>query len=153
MITMDEVCGYVRNYFLKEYRNPQKYIHNGTFVISGGRIQDLPFLVSGQWFRITGSALNNGVYQYPDAELTDETFEGAVWEMYVPADFVSLVTEIDGWVNDNFAALNGPYQSESFGGYSYTKGYSTRANGTSVVGGWQTQFGARLSRFRRVSVL
>jgi len=155
MVSMDEICGYVRNYFLKDYKNPGKYIHDGTYTIANGSIQDLPFLIPGQFFRITGSALNNGVYKYQDSELelNDETFTGAIWEMYVPPDFVNLATEISEWTDANAEVLNGPYQSESFAGYSYTKGYASRSNGTVVANGWQSQFGTRLSRYRRLNVI
>lgn len=153
MVSMDEICGYVRNYFLRDYINPGNYIHSGTYTIADGSIQDLPFLIPGQWFRITGSALNNGVYKYPATDLSDETFTGTIWEMYVPPDFVSLATEISEWTDSNEEALNGPYQSESFAGYSYSKSYVSRSNGAVTVAGWQSQFGARLSRYRRLSVI
>lgn len=152
-VSMDELCGFVRNYFLKDYRNPEKYIHTGSFSIADGRIQSLPFLVSGQYYRIKGSRLNDGVYQYPDDTLKDEEFEGQIWEMYVPADFESLRTEINDWLTNNADALNGPFQSESFGGYSYNRGYVSKGGGSVVAPGWQTQFSTRLSRFRRLSVL
>lgn len=154
MVSMDEICGYVRNYFLRDYKDPAKYIHRGTFTIANGSIQDLPFLISGQYFRIKGSALNDGVYQYgTENSLKDETFDGEIWAMYVPADFVVLVGEINDWVTANADALNGPYQSESFGGYSYSKGYAATGNGKVIASGWQGQFAIRLSRFRRLSVL
>ena len=154
MVSMDELCGYVRNYFLRDYKNPEQYIHNGTYTIASGRIQDLPFLVAGQYFRIKGSALNDGVYRYSAGaqELVDEVFEGQIWEMFVPTDFVSLATEINTWLTANASVLSGPYQSESFGGYSYSKGSHIRADGTEVTP-WQAQFASRLSRFRRLSVL
>ena len=154
MVSMDELCGYVRNYFLRDYKNPEQYIHNGTFTIANGSIQELPFLIPGQYFRITGSALNNGVYKYGDAHISlrDEVFEGAIWAMYVPVDFVDLAREINNWLEANATALNGPYQSESFGGYSYSKGSSTRADGTAYAP-WQAQFASRLGRYRRLSVL
>ena len=154
MISMDELCGYVRNYFLRDYKNPEQYIHKGTFTIADGSIQDLPFLIPGQYFRITGSALNDGVYKYQEAGtvLKDEVFNGAVWEMYVPTDFSALADEINTWISTNATALDGPYQSESFGGYSYSKGSSVRADGTAYAP-WQAQFASRLSRYRRLSVL
>ena len=152
-VSMDELCGFVRNYFLKDYRIPEAYIHKGSFRIANGRIQSLPFLVSGQWFRIKGSRLNDGVYQYPNATLQNEEFEGQIWEMYVPTDFESLRTEINDWLTNNADALNGPFQSESFGGYSYNRGYVSKGSGSVVAPGWQTQFSTRLSRFRRLSVL
>ncbi len=155
MVSMDELCGYVRNYFLRDYVDPAKYIHKGTWTIANGSIQDLPFLIPGQYYRITGSALNNGVYKYREGgapSMPSEVFEGEIWAMYVPVDFVALVNEINTWLESNTTALNGPYQSESFGGYSYSKGSHIRADGTEFAP-WQAKFASRLSRYRRLSVL
>ena len=143
---LEELCAEVKNYFLDNREND---IHDGEYTISNGSI-DLPFLKNGQYFRIVGSVLNNGVYQYPVSELTDETFVGAVWAMNVPPAFVALSAEIDAWNEKNAEAISSPYTSESFGGYSYSK-----ASGISGGGGysWQDQFESRLKRWRRLSVL
>ena len=63
--------------------------YSGTFTIKDGSIA-LPFLAVGQYFRIIGSVFNDGVYQYGADSLTDETFNGVVWALSVPAAFVSL---------------------------------------------------------------
>lgn len=149
-----ELCAYVRNYFLRDYKDPAKYIHVGHYKIEDGRIQDLPFLIEGQYYRIKGSALNDGVYVYGESGLRDEEFDGQIWAMYVPPDFVSLANEIEAWVEANASTLNSPYQSESFGGYSYS--LKSGASGTYANGGtygWQTQFAKRLSPYRRLNVL
>lgn len=143
---LTELCAELKNYFLRD-RNAD--IHYGEYTISGGSI-DLPFLLNGQYFRIVGSALNDGVYQYPADGLADEVFTGAVWAMAVPPSVVALSADIDEWNEKNAEALASPYTSESFGGYSYTK-----ASGNSAGGGysWQDQFAGRLSKWRRLSVL
>ena len=142
---LTELCGEIRNYFLRG----QNDVHGGDFTITGGTIS-LPFLKAGQYFRIVGSVFNDGVHQYPAQDLHDEEFYGAVWAMYVPKDVVELSTEIDEWCEKNANALNSPYQSESFGGYSYT--LKSGADGASGSGGitWQQQFAAKLSRYRRL---
>lgn len=141
-----EICSYLKNFFIRSHGD----IHTGKFHIANGSIEPLDFLVNGQYFRIVGSALNDGVYQYGEETLVDEEFDGAVWAMYVPADFVILASEISSWTVNNADTLNSPYQSESFGGYSYSKGNS--ASGTGAYG-WQDQFAARLNPYRRLSVL
>lgn len=141
---LNEICGEVRNYFLKSDRD----IHSGTFTIENGTIS-LPFLKEGQYFRIVGSALNDGVWKYPTSGLKDETFDGAVWAMYVPVAFSNLAREIKEWVENNATALNSPYQSESFGGYSYSKSVGTNGGGY----GWKEQFSSRLNQWRRLTVL
>lgn len=141
-----ELCAELKNYFL---RNQSEDIHNGLFTISDGSI-DLPFLLDGQYFRIVGSVMNDGVYQYPVSELADETFSGSIWAMAVPPAVIALAAEIDGWNKANAEALASPYQSESFGGYTYSKG-----NSSSGTGGydWRDQFSNRLNKYRRLSVL
>ena len=142
---LTELCAELKNYFL---RNQSEDIHNGQYTISGGSI-DLPFLLDGQYFRIVGSVLNDGVYQYPVSELADETFYGAIWAMAVPPAVIALAAEIDGWNKANADALASPYQSESFGGYTYSKGNSSGTGGYD----WKDQFSNRLNKYRRLSVL
>lgn len=150
---LTELCAEIRNYFLRDYR---KDIHVGTFTISNGSIEPLSFLQDGQYFRIVGSVLNDGVYKYGESNssLKDEVFSGAVWAMAVPPAVIALSQEIDDWVTANSAVLSSPYQSESFGGYSYSKASGgTKADGSGVAYGWQSQFANKLSPYRRISVL
>jgi hypothetical protein len=144
---LTELCAELKNYFL---RDREADIHYGEYTISGGSI-DLPFLIAGQYFRIVGSVLNDGVYQYPADGLADEVFTGAVWAMAVPPAVVALAADIEAWNEKNAETLASPYTSESFGGYSYTK-----ASGNSASGGaysWKDQFASRLAKYRRLSVL
>lgn len=150
---LTELCAEIRNYFLRDYR---KDIHAGTFTISNGSIEPLSFLQTGQYFRIVGSVFNDGVHQYGSEydPLTDEVFSGAVWAMAVPPAVIALSEEIDDWVEANSAVLSSPYQSESFGGYSYSKSAGRSRGGDMSSGyGWQDQFASRLSPYRRISVL
>ena len=125
----------------------------GTFTISNGEII-VPngYLRNNQYFRIVGSVFNNGVYKYPTSGFTDETFVGAVWAMAVPPAALALFEEIKVWdekYSQNEAA-NSPFQSESFGGYSYSKGYSSSVNGSDTTVSWQNQFKSRLNRWRKL---
>ena len=47
------------------------------------------------------------------------------------------------------SAAMSPYMSESFGGYSYSKGASNTASGGSVVT-WQDAFKTRLAPWRKI---
>lgn len=139
---LTEVCAEIRNYFVTE-------IHNGDFTISGGNITPLDFIQENQYFRIVGSVFNDGVYKNtPDLELTDERFNGSVWAMAVPPSVVALAEEIKAY-NESDMAKPSPYQSESFGGYSYSK--ATDGNGVPIS--WRKVFASRLSVYRRISVL
>lgn len=137
---LTELCAHLRNYF--EVSNGR---HFGNFTISGGSIAPLDFLQEGQCFRIIGSVFNDGVRKYGEENLTDETFNGAVWAMAVPPAVVDLSEEIKAY-NDSDAGKASPYTSESFGGYSYTK--ATDANGVPI--GWQKAFASRLNKWRKL---
>ena len=137
---LTELCAELRNYF--EVPNGR---HFGNFTISGGSIAPLDFLQEGQYFRIVGSVFNDGVYQYPATSLTDEVFEGAVWAMSLPPNFIALAAEIEAY-NESDAGKASPYTSESFDGYAYTK--ATDANGAPI--GWQKAFASRLNKWRKL---
>lgn len=118
-------------------------VHAGEFTVQGGQIT-LPFLQTGQYFRVVGSVFNDGLHQYPVADLTDETFTGSVWALAVPKAVIELAEEIDAWQTKN--GDPGPFTSESFGGYSYSK--AINASGMAV--GWQDVFKSRLNDWRRI---
>lgn len=138
---LEQILDYIHNYFVKE-------VYTGRFVISGGSI-DVDFLQENQFFKIVGSVFNDGVYQYPTSVLADETFDGAVWAMAIPPAVIALSTEVEDWVSKYGAIVNTPYQSESFGGYSYTKA-SSGTDGNPTMD-WRTVFGSRLNRWRKIA--
>lgn len=140
---LTELCAEIRNYFLMP-----NGIHTGTFSISGGELAPSDFLKEGQYFRIVGSTFNDGVHQYPAVGLVDESFAGAVWAMAVPPAVIALADEIKVFCESDAAKVS-QYQSESFGGYSYTK--ATDKDG--AVLSWQTVFAKRLNKYRRMRVL
>ena len=131
---LETVLMYLNNWFVMGR-------YDDTYTIEDGGIT-LPFLVDGQYFRIVGSLFNDGVYQYP-AELTDETFYGSVWALAIPKALLSTVEEITAWTAKN--GDSGPYTSESFGGYSYSK--ATNSKGLAV--GWRDVFAAQLAPWKK----
>lgn len=158
MADLTEICAVCRNYFLKDYLDTSKSIHDGSYTISSGLINGVDFLKIGQYFRITGSDLNDGVYQFtgePIEGLKDETFTGAVWAMSVPPAFVKLAEDIAAWRAANESADSdnmSPFTSESFGGYSYSKGSGSAAEGGTATS-WQGQFARRLHAWKRIYIL
>lgn len=141
---IEEIMDYIHNYF--DYRRI-----SDTFVVSSGNLE-CDFLKDGQYFRVVGSIFNDGVWQYPATEMHDEEFDGEVWLLAVPDRVTRLATEIEEWGVANHDALYSPYQSESFGGYSYTKasGNSADGKGNPVVS-WREVFGAQLNQWRKIS--
>ena len=141
-MNLTELCAHLRNWFVRSDGDR----HVGTFEITGGFV-DLPWLADGQYFRVIGSVFNDGVWQYPTSELVDETFDGAVWAMAVPPDVVRLAADIDAWETKYADAVQSPYKSESFGGYTYTKSDTDAAEGGLS---WEKVFKSRLNRWRKL---
>ena len=148
-----EICAEIKNYFA--YSN-DRYV--GDFVISEGQISPI-IDIPTDYIRIVGSRLNDGVHKMSDLvehPLQDESFHGAVWVMSPPADFLALVADIESW-QDKYGGVDStamsPFQSESFGGYSYSKGSGSAENGVSSVPTWQSTFASRLKTYRRISAL
>lgn len=118
--------------------------HAGAFAIASGAISPDIGLVPGQYYRIRGSTFNDGLHHSGDADdiLTDEAFEGEVWALAVPRAVQELAGEVAAWVENNPATDK---VSESFGGYSYSRGQ----NASGGAGGWQAAFASRLNAWRR----
>ena len=138
---LEQVLMHLNNWFLVPGG-----IHEGTYTIEDGGIT-LPFLANGQYFRICGSVFNDGLHQYPASDLKAETFDGTVWELAVPQAVIDLAGEIEAWETKNGDASVSPYQSESFGGYSYSKATDS-ASGGAVT--WQSAFRSRLNAWRKL---
>ena len=148
---LERLLAYLHNWFIRERTT-------GDFTIADGRFT-LPFLLNGQYFRILGSALNDGLYIYGDTikdgdgndtELQDEAFNGAVWALGIPKGVITLAKDISDWEAKYGDKANGPYTSESiFGQYSYTKGGTTGGIGTNGSG-WEAAFASRLDQYRKL---
>lgn len=143
---LEQILDYIHNYF--EYRKVK-----GVFSIIGGFIDGCDtFLQDGQYFRVIGSVFNDGVWQYPTSELMDESFEGEVWALAIPPRLSHLADDIDAWMAKNKDIVESPYQSESFGGYSYTKASGNMSgNGGNTTASWQEVFGAQLNQWRKLA--
>lgn len=144
---LTQICAELKNYFSSE--DDRIF---GDFEIIDGNITPPVSILENQYYRIVGSVFNDGVHKYGDANdvLIDEPeFNGAIWLMRVPEDVINLATEITEWQNKNGDALASPYQSESFGGYSYTKA-SGSGSGASGSYSWKDAFASRLNRYRKI---
>lgn len=149
---IERICAFIHNFFTADEDK-----HAGIYTIENGSIE-LPFLVVGQYFRIIGSALNDGVYLYGDSsELADETFTGYVWAMKVPRAVRDIAVEAEALEAKNKDALNSPFQSENvIGVYSYTKTISYQSGGAKTgVDSWlfgrYGVFGPRLNQYRKLA--
>ena len=143
---LEEVLRYVNNRFEMEE------VH-GAFSVSGGSL-DVPDALEGQYYWVEGSVLNDGLHLHPDTAMRDEDFTGRVVLLAVPRALADLADEIEEWNSEHASEIDGPYQSESFGGYSYTKSDALRDGQESADGAktaWQAKFGPRLRTFRKLS--
>ena len=138
---LEQVLMNIRNWFTVDGG-----IHSGTFTIKDGGIT-LPFLADGQYFRICGSVFNDGLHQYNVLDLVDETFNGTIWALAIPKAVIELADEIQKWQEKNGEASVSPYQSESFGGYSYSKATDAETGGAVT---WQSAFKQQLSAWRKI---
>lgn len=150
MLTL--LCEYLRNWFDEGCNKVM-----GKITIAGGAIsvRNTPITVqNGQYFRIIGSVFNDGVHQFPDYNMSDEEFDGAVWEMKVPNEVVALAEDISKWC-EKYGAFDSPamspFNSESFAGYSYSKGTGASGpDGNESSNSWQSVFKSRLNMWRKL---
>lgn len=144
---LETVCAHIHNYFCDE-----DAIVSGTWTVEDGAIDLDGVVLEGQYFRVVGSALNDGVYQYPAADMADETFTGQIWPMRPPRAFLQTVTDIEAWQAKYGEAMASPYQSESvIGVYSRTKqGGNTTQGAAADADGWKSAFRSRLNPWRKL---
>lgn len=145
--TLTDICAYLKNWFEHKKYYDTVIIRDGVLTGFDGILQN------DQYYRIVGSVFNDGVHKYGDVEdvLKDEVFDGSVWAMAIPPTVIALASEIKEWTA-KYGGVDSPsmspYNSESFGGYSYSKsGGSTDGTGSNS---WQSNFGNRLSPYRKI---
>lgn len=152
---LTDLCQEIKNWFDRDM--PKLF---GKFTVRDGEIYSVDKdgvetalsvlgLADNQYYRIVGSVFNDGVHQHPAADLSDETFNGAVWFMAIPQAVVSLSEKIKDWQDKYGDTAVSPFTSESFGGYSYSKSGSSSADGGSQ-NTWQSVFKKDLNRWRKI---
>lgn len=149
---LTELCQELRNWFDRKRIFGTITIRNGCIYVDGREISELQY---GMYFRIIGSFFNDGIHQNPSSDLHDETFDGAVWLLAIPTPIVELADEISAW-QVKYGAANSeamsPFESESYGGYSYTKasGRSSSGGSTSSAVSWKNAFMSRMNAWRKI---
>lgn len=138
-VTVAAVMRHIRNFFQGE---PVE----GEYSITGNVLAPAP---AAPWVYISGSNYHDGAYQLIDGVLQgvsldaeDEDFDGIVWPLRPPPDFLALCDEIAAYDQKNPA---GALQSESFGSYTYNRGASQNGRYD-----WQTVYAPMLSAYRRM---
>lgn len=136
-----EVMEQINNWFPRKYLSGDFSIEDGTIVV--------PSLIDGQYFRIVGSAMNDGLWQYPATGMVDEKFTGEIWELAVPKTFVKVCEDMQEWMEKHPVASSG-YTSESFGGYSYSLPTNSQTGQAATV---MDVFRSSLNKWRRIPCL
>ena len=152
---LTEICAYLHNWFdIDEYHKKLPHIA-GKITIENGVLDGLSDLViNGQLFYIYGSILNDGVYMYNDElELKDESFIGLVQSMRVEPDFLKIAADIEAWDAKYNVVGNealSPFNSESFGGYSYSKSSGSNSSGSATTSPAIMAYAGKLNRWRKI---
>jgi hypothetical protein len=140
-VSVAAVMRQCRNYFQVGYID-------GTFRITGNALSGAE---GAHWVYISGSAFHSGVWEVCDGYLTgrsvdglhDEEFEGRVWFLDPPEEFLELCKTIKTYEEKNPV---GAFVQERFGEYSYTRANSD----TAADMGWQNVFSVELAAYRRM---
>lgn len=135
---LEKILRHIHNRFERSYVDGTFEVSSGTFDVDGA--------LDGQYVWIEGSVFSDGLHQYPLEGLDDETFQGRVYLLAIPPAVVELSTAVTDWCESNSSAYSSPYDSESFGGYSY----NMRSVDGTTLSGWQAQFYNELNPYRKL---
>ena len=136
-VTVPDVMREIRNCF------PVSVL-DGTWTIDGGRLTPVSALEGYAWVALEG-AVQSGVHAIENGVLVsawDESWQGRVWLLSPPADFLALCRQITDW------AAHQPdpsVHSESFGAYSRT---ALTAGCKPLM--WQDVFASALRPYRQM---
>lgn len=141
---MGEILKALNNYFYK-------FKEEGTFTIKNNTIVVKAPYLTGQYIRLQGSILNDGVHQVEEVRegivitgLSDEEFTGVIYSLAIPKDLIEIAEKIKEFRNKE---VKGHYSSETIpGGYSYTK--ATDKNGN--IASWQYAFADELRGYKKM---
>ena len=115
---MEEILNYIKNYFAISKEENTFNINNNSIQVRGKYLQ-------GQYIKLEGSILNNGIYKVEsiaDNTITivgaiNEEFEGVIYGLAIPKDILGLSKKFEEQKEKIVSSI---YDSESFGEYSYT---------------------------------
>lgn len=146
VILLEDVLDHIHNWFVRDEIT-------GKIEISDNALPDMVSkdMLDGQWYRVRGSYLNDGLHRHIAYDLRDETFTGTIALLAIPRALINTVFDIQNWQEKNGEASDGPYASESFGGYSYTlKTDSGSYSASGGLTGWRLAFRDRLNQWRKM---
>jgi len=163
-LTVGEVLAYLNNYFVYTYA-PNVYVditaETSTIALADTDYDFDDYALDarvGQYVRIEGTRLNDGVYKVAtvgDAsftveetlldELSDEDLDYVtIYELAVPQELLTIITEMQTWETDHPSGSDN-VKSETLGPHSITYG-DAGGGGSGVFG----NFASRLKRWKKV---
>jgi len=169
-LELDEVLGYLNNYFVYTYA-PHVFIDiesvagASTITLADDSYEFTDYALDirvNQYIRIVGTRLNDGVYKVSvvgdtsvtvDATLLDEESDEdldyvTIYELNIPQKLLSLVTEMITWEASSSSPVTvGNIQSEKLGPHSIT--YAKTGSNNKPMTVFDT-FNGRLKRWRKV---
>ena len=115
---MEEILNYINNYFAISKEENTFNINNNAITVRGNYLQ-------GQYIKLEGSVLNDGIYKVEtlaDNTITitgaiNEEFKGTIYGLAIPKEIIGLSKKFE---EQKEKIVNSIYDSESFGEYSYT---------------------------------
>lgn len=143
---LEAVLSRLNNWFDRDNLGRFYHVESGALSIKDGALLGVDaWLKEGQYYRILGSVFNDGLHKQGD-DLADEDFNGCAYALAVPKEVIALSERISEWQKENASAVQNPYTSESFGGYSYT--LKSGNNGAALT--WKDAFENELRRWRKL---
>lgn len=115
---MEEILNYINNYFAISKEENNFNINNNAIQVRGNYLQ-------GQYIKLEGSILNDGIYKVEtlvDNTITivgaiNEEFKGTIYGLAIPKEIIGLSKKFE---EQKEKIVSSVYDSESFGEYSYT---------------------------------
>jgi len=143
-VSIESLMKECNNYFYK-------WKESDIFTIDNNSIAIVGVYLPSQYVRIVGSIMNDGVYQvetYTSGTITilglnNEVFEGSIYGLSVPKDFIELEIKIETYNDKNVISNK---SSEGFNNYSV--GYAKDKNGKPLQ--WQEIFKSDINIFRQM---
>ena len=133
-VKVSDVMRHVRNHFIHS-------AVTGEWSHQGGVLNPAQGLQPGMWIAVTGEEAPCGVYQLDEQggipELGNVTFQGTVYHLMPPADFLRLCGDIAVWAQAN---PDPSVTDEKLGAYSVSR--------RSV--NWQEAFAPALAPYMRM---
>lgn len=144
---MEAILKEVNNYFYKTVEYSKFEIRNNKIKVKGNYFPN-------QFIKVENSIMNDGIYKiisFENQEIEientiDEEFEGAIYGLAIPKDFIELIKEIEEYQKMNPISKSNVISESYLNGYSYTM--ATNSNGQ--ISGWQDVFKSKLDTYRRI---